>query len=179
MRGADLEGAQLDGANLHRAVLKTVILKKADCSNADLTESDLRECNLREATLVNADLRGADLRAAYLWRANLSWAKITGVKVSDNTVLMVDALQRGRQSVNRLLRRNPHHPRPRTRSLPLREMQVKRSVFFPVRMILNLRLHKSLAAVLPAQKIVGRPVISGGSQRARPMSPTTVSNTGS
>ncbi len=87
LRGTNLERAVLDGAHLHQAVLTKAILKKADCTNTDFSESDLRQCNLREATLVNANLRGADLRAAYLWRANLSRATVTGVKVSENTVL--------------------------------------------------------------------------------------------
>lgn len=83
----------LSGAHVPRTNFSNTDLTLANLSNADCRHVDFTGANMDRASLKGADLRGAILRDV----DNLTWEQLSEATIDETTVLP-DYLQKGRES---------------------------------------------------------------------------------
>ena len=87
LRCIDLSGLDLDEADLSQARLQGANLARTSLKRAILAEANLRGALLRKTNLSNADLQGVDVDAAIMEDVDLDGANLSGVRITDSTIL--------------------------------------------------------------------------------------------
>jgi hypothetical protein len=88
LRCIDLSGLDLDGVNLTQARLQGANLARTSLKRATLVEAKLRDAFLHRSDLSHADLRDADLNNTIMVDVKLDGANLSGVRITDSTILV-------------------------------------------------------------------------------------------